>query len=272
MSGFRSKKHASGKVSHFPTDNGSELSSKQLGVDERKREHFENKTASKLENAKRLAEKHRTLQKEGHAKHKEMSDMIPFGQPILVGHHSEGKHRRHIEKQHNLMKKTIEHGDKAEHFEKKVKNIEEGYAISSDDPDAVTKLKERVNEMLKEKEQWKNSVPNPNASHFDKDSPAMRRMHISSLTTNIRNTRKRIDKLNANRNIGESEEEINGTRIKVDQVENRVKIFFKDIPEPDIRTELKRSGFRWSPRNKAWQAFINPHAVSRAKEIVSKSN
>lgn len=41
---------------------------------------------------------------------------IPFGQPILVGHHSEGRHRRTLEKADNAMRKSIEEGDKAEAY------------------------------------------------------------------------------------------------------------------------------------------------------------
>ena len=38
---------------------------------------------------------------------------IPFGQPILVGHHSEGRHRRTIERAHNAMRRGIEADKKA---------------------------------------------------------------------------------------------------------------------------------------------------------------
>lgn len=41
---------------------------------------------------------------------------IPFGQPILVGHHSERRHRRAIERADNAMRKSIEESDKAKYF------------------------------------------------------------------------------------------------------------------------------------------------------------
>ncbi len=41
---------------------------------------------------------------------------IPFGQPILVGHHSERRHRRDIERIHQNMSKSIEESGKAEYF------------------------------------------------------------------------------------------------------------------------------------------------------------
>jgi len=41
---------------------------------------------------------------------------IPFGQPILVGHHSERRHRRAIERADNAMRRGIEESDKAKYF------------------------------------------------------------------------------------------------------------------------------------------------------------
>lgn len=40
-------------------------------------------------------------------------NMIPLGQPILVGHHSERRHRRDLDRADNLMRKGIEHADMA---------------------------------------------------------------------------------------------------------------------------------------------------------------
>lgn len=59
-----------------------------------------------------------------------ITDHIPFGQPILVGHHSEAKHRRDLEKSWNAMGKSIEmsnkaeaHESKAEYWERKAEDI-----------------------------------------------------------------------------------------------------------------------------------------------------
>ena len=44
---------------------------------------------------------------------------IPFGQPILVGHHSEARHRRTIERANDAMRKSVEESDKAERYERR---------------------------------------------------------------------------------------------------------------------------------------------------------
>ena len=44
---------------------------------------------------------------------------IPFGQPILVGHHSEGAHRAALRRSDNAMRKCVEESDKAKKYESK---------------------------------------------------------------------------------------------------------------------------------------------------------
>lgn len=45
-----------------------------------------------------------------------MADAIPFGQPILVGHYSEGRDRRFREKIYNTFGKAFEEADKAKYY------------------------------------------------------------------------------------------------------------------------------------------------------------
>src|SRR5579871_5217081 len=45
-----------------------------------------------------------------------IAEHIPFGQPILVGHHSEGRHRRDLERIRSHTEKAIEAGEKKAHY------------------------------------------------------------------------------------------------------------------------------------------------------------
>src|ERR1700733_8393719 len=71
-----------------------------------------------------------------------IADGIPFGQPILVGHHSEGRHRRDLARIESGMRAAIELGDKAETQARTADNIEAATeaAIYDDDPDAIERL------------------------------------------------------------------------------------------------------------------------------------
>lgn len=57
--------------------------------------------------------------------------------------------------------------------------------------------------------------------------------------------------------------------VEYDTDEDRVKIIFEDIPSVEAREWLKKNGFHWSPRNKAWQRQITDnarYAVERFRE------
>ncbi len=72
--------------------------------------------------------------------------MIPFGQPILVGHHSEGRDRRVRQRMRNNQSKAYEHGNKADEFRRRADGIERAAdrAVYSDDDDAAEKLEARI--------------------------------------------------------------------------------------------------------------------------------
>ena len=59
--------------------------------------------------------------------------MMTPGQQILVGHHSEKRHRRLIEKANNDIKKSIELSDKSQYYEDKARSAENNNAIYNDD-------------------------------------------------------------------------------------------------------------------------------------------
>ena len=49
---------------------------------------------------------------------------------------------------------------------------------------------------------------------------------------------------------------------------NRLQILFDEIPDADTRTALKEHGFRWSPKNQAWQRQLTDNAVSAARAVL----
>ena len=94
----------------------------------------------------RYEEKASRLRDEAHRLHDqahEMASAIPFGQPILVGHHSEGRDRRYRDRIHNTFGKAFATMDKADYYEEKAARVGSG-GISSDDPDALDKLNDKL--------------------------------------------------------------------------------------------------------------------------------
>ena len=84
---------------------------------------------------------------------REMADQIPFGQPILAGHHSEGRDRRYRDRIAGKMDAGIGHAAKAERMAEKASNIEAQLdaAIYDDDPDAIEQLEAKIGRLEAER-------------------------------------------------------------------------------------------------------------------------
>ena len=92
----------------------------------------------------------------------------------------------------------------------------------------------------------------------------------------------KTDALKAVKAAGEPPKEINTTpaeSCKIGDVEvvtnyeaDRIQMLFPGKPSPEIIGELKGRGWRWSPKNSAWQRFITPASMQSAKIIAGKAN
>lgn len=71
---------------------------------------------------------------------------IPFGQPILVGHHSEKRHRAALKRADRKAEKAMEHSRMATRHTEAAATIEAQLdaSIYDDDPDAIERLRERI--------------------------------------------------------------------------------------------------------------------------------
>ena len=48
---------------------------------------------------------------------------------------------------------------------------------------------------------------------------------------------------------------------------NRLQILFDEKPDEELRTKLKRNGFKWSSRQGVWQRLLNRNAIYAAEQI-----
>ena len=62
--------------------------------------------------------------------------------------------------------------------------------------------------------------------------------------------------------------DFDGGQIVTNEDVNRVQILFDEKPDEKTRPKLKTYGFRWSPKESAWQAPHTPVYLSRAKSIL----
>lgn len=96
---------------------------------------------------------------------------------------------------------------------------------------------------------------------------------LTSLRGKIKRTEARIaelDKLQAAAEQPEEAIKFDGGEIIKNAELNRLQIIFDEIPDEETRAALKSNGFRWSPRNQAWQRQLTDNAIRAAERILKK--
>lgn len=177
------------------------------------------------------------------------------GQPILVGHHSEKRHRKLIKKAQDDIRKSIEEDNKSNFYKERAENAENSKVIYSDDPQAIIKLKEKLERLENEKA----SIKAREHSTWE----------LTNIGATIRETKKRIERLEKLENIEFQEINFENGKVIHNKEINRIQFLFDNIPDEDTRKILKSYGFRWSRHEKAWQRVFNLNCI-RATNIIVK--
>jgi len=238
--------------------------------------------------------------------HKETSgrlvEHIPFGQPILVGHHSERGHRNTLSRSRAHMDKFCENLNKADYYKSKAQAAENNNSISSDDPEAVVKLKEKIQNAEKSQDIMKSAnkiiKANPKNEATDDKITALVNLGLSkdqatklfspdfcgrigfasyALTNNnanIRTMKKRLASLQVLAEAETVETEYNGFTVVENIEANRIQIIFSDKETyitmcKDKGLNLKSKGFRYSHNNNAWQRHLNNQGRYAAQDVIS---
>lgn len=217
----------------------------------------------------------------------QMASIIPFGQPILVGHHSERRDRNYRARIESKHRKGYELHQKADALRSRAEAAAKNNAIFSDDPQAQEKITDKI-ARLEERQRLmvaanklvrKQDRPGLTELGFtDKQIDGLftpdfcgRRGFPDYLTTNnsanIRRLKERLKTLAAHANDETTEKEVNGITITDNVEAGRLQIFFPGKPDEAIRTQLKRHGFRWTPSVGCWQAYRNSNACYYADLI-----
>lgn len=199
---------------------------------------------------------------------RKITENIPFGQPILVGHHSERMHRRDIERSASHMDKGCAEYRKAEYHEEKARGLQDQLdrTIFSDDEDAVERLQERIDERKATQERYKAA----NKIIRGKSTAAEKIAALVNLGFGEENARERVEKnlpipayalTNNNGEIHRLEARIKDIkRRQAEQAEAEeaggviahdcgygyMTVKFAEKPDYEIIRALKSAGFYWS--------------------------
>ena len=177
------------------------------------------------------------------------------GQPIIIGHHSEKMARRLHEKAWQDIGKSIEEDKKSKYYKDKAESLENSKVIYNDDPNAIEKLKEKLEYLQKQRELIK-----ADENHTG--------WQLQNIGARIRETKRRIARLEKLEEIEFKDIEFIGGKAIHNKEINRIQLIFESIPDEDIRDAIKGRGFHWSRKNRAWQREFNENTIKATNILI----
>ena len=177
------------------------------------------------------------------------------GQPIIIGHHSEKKARRLHERAWQDIGKSIEEDKKSNYYKNKAESVENSKVIYNDNPNAIEKLKDKLEDLEKQKELIK-----ADENHTG--------WQLQNIGARIRETKRRIVRLEKLDKIDFKDIEFTGGKAIHNKEINRIQLLFDDIPDEDIRKALKGRSFHWSRKEGAWQREFNENTIKATNILI----
>jgi len=257
--------------------------------------NYEERKQARIDRLKEKASKSKTISDNLYDSAQKMASAIPFGQPILVGHHSEKRDCNFRNRIHNKFGKAIEEGNKAQSYQEKAEAAESNSSISSDDPEATQKLQAKIEKAEKYQATMKainKIIKNKKLSQYDKTERIIADYGFKDATVhkllepdfcgrvgfpsyelinnnaNIRRMKQRIESLKLTETQETKEIEYDNFKIVENANENRIQFIFDGKPDFETRTILKQAGFKWSPYNMAWQRHLNNAGRYATKDVI----
>lgn len=199
-------------------------------------------------------------------------------------------------KQNAALEKSWQEYEEIEKLKDKIKSIGRG-GIMSDDKNAIAKLESKLEQL--ESAQTKMKAVNAyyrkhktldgcpditveeseqliaNMIKFQQDQPYYS-FELTNNSANIRRTRQRVEELKreAERQAtaDSADKQYDGFILRENAENCRIQFIFDGKPDDETRSLLKSYGFRWSPKEKAWQRLLNENGRRAAQDIVKMLN
>jgi len=254
------------------------------------RTDYEERKEQRIESYNRRAKKAEGIAVQESKSACDMGSVIPLGQPILIGHHSEGGHRRLLKRIDAAYRRANEADEKAEYYKNKAEAAEINSSISGDDAEAINRYKDKLErleaaqeKMKAIKKAWKKGkealyvlgLTDEEIKQLRSKSPAYAGNPISpcSLSNNnaeIRRVKQKIEELERLDKMEAESKTFPGGEMRVNLEINRIQFIFDDIPAIETRKLLKSNGFKWAPSEKAWQRQRTLNAVNVSNRILKE--
>lgn len=222
---------------------------------------YEEKKQARIDRYRERADKARQESQQLSQQSITMLEHIPPGQPILVGHHSEKAHRNLLDRADRKMGQAVAAAEKADYYEQKARAAENNTAISSDDPEALTKLEKKLESLQIAQTRMKqinayyrkhgtcqgfHGLTAEQAEKLDQrvengyswEKSPYPPYALSNNNQEIRRLQVRIKQLTEARDLGYQGWEFEGGKVVANSDNNRLQIFFDEIPNEELRKEL----------------------------------
>lgn len=242
---------------------------------------------ARIERLQDRAERHEEAAQAAYGRARAAVEGIPLGQPNINGCLT-GAYNRHD----TAMRTSISESDKADYARDKAKAAMNNHAISSDDPKALTRLREKLAKLERLQERMKAANAAIRLKDTAKGDALLAEQGFTpieiaklrkpdfvgrvgfpsyALTNNgatIRSVKKRIAQLETRAAAPAPEGwTFDGGEVICNVNENRLQIRFDEIPDEQTRSRLKGNGFCWSRYNGVWQRQLTPNAISTARYL-----
>lgn len=179
----------------------------------------------------------------------------------------------------------------------KIRNIITNKVIFSDDAMAIEKLEAKIDKLTELQNKMKNvnayykkhksldgceDISEHNAKKLLQDLadyPYLQQpfpsYELTNNNANIRRLKERVESLKKLKERANTESEnkyiqVDGLQVVEDAEDMRIRIIFDNIPDEETRTLLKSYGFKWSPKNSAWQRQLTANGIYATKTVLEK--
>jgi hypothetical protein len=95
---------------------------------------------------------------------------------------------------------------------------------------------------------------------------------LSNNLAKIKATEEAIKRHTARAEAEDKEYTFDGGKVEICNSEERIRIYFDEIPDDNMRKTLKGNAFKWSPKNQAWQRQLTSNAIYALKKYVNLPN
>ena len=91
---------------------------------------------------------------------------------------------------------------------------------------------------------------------------------LSNNLAKIKDTEQAIKRHTVMATTEDKEYKFDGGKVVICNSDERIRIYFDEIPNSETRSMLKGNAFKWSPKNKAWQRQLTPNAKFALKHYI----